>query len=249
MPAGSEHKAFALNFNGNTGFSYKQPSEEVARNAAIEQCQKRADNVGSPNKCEVYAVSDNVVYPHARPPMPPLPWFKPDQVVERPFSPNDMPLTRDAAKARLATGFGASRRPKALALGPTQYFASWGQGIEEATRRALEACGAINGAACMIVAIDDNFVVPIPSTMKATGFFKAADSSLIAPEARADAARRFSDAASGWSAVAVGAARRPGLGLKEASEQAAVNAAMSECAKRDSDCRVIAIGPFAVGPN
>ncbi|MET3842096.1 class 3 adenylate cyclase [Bradyrhizobium sp. OAE829] len=61
--------------------------------------------------------------------------------------------------------------------------------------------------------------------------------------------RRLADAASGWSAVAVGAARRPGLGLKQASEQAAVNEALSDCAKRDSDCRVVAIGPFTVGPN
>ena len=61
--------------------------------------------------------------------------------------------------------------------------------------------------------------------------------------------RRLANAASGWSAVAVGAARRPSLGLKQASEQAAVNEALSDCAKRDSDCRVVAIGPFTVGPN
>ena len=54
---------------------------------------------------------------------------------------------------------------------------------------------------------------------------------------------------SGWNAVAVGAARRPGVSVKQASEQAAVNEALSECAKRDSDCRVVAIGPFTVGPN
>lgn len=47
----------------------------------------------------------------------------------------------------------------------------------------------------------------------------------------------------------MGAARRPGLGLKQASEQAAVNEALSDCAKRDSDCRVVAVGPFTVGPN
>jgi adenylate cyclase len=47
----------------------------------------------------------------------------------------------------------------------------------------------------------------------------------------------------------VGAAGRPGLGLKAASEQAAVNAALADCVKRDADCHVIAIGPFSVGPN
>ena len=32
-------------------------------------------------------------------------------------------------------------------------------------------------------------------------------------------------------------------------EIVAVNAALAECATRDSNCQVIAIGPFAVGPN
>ena len=101
----------------------------------------------------------------------------------------------------------------------------------------------------MIVAADDSFVVPVPTTLRVTGFFRAADSPLIAPEARDDAARKLADAASGWSALAVGTARRPGLAVKHISEQAAVNEALSECIKRDSDCHVVAIGPFTVGPN
>jgi hypothetical protein len=101
----------------------------------------------------------------------------------------------------------------------------------------------------MIVAVDDNFIVPIPTTLKVIGFFKAAGNGVISPEARDDVARQFAEAASGWNAVAVGAAGRPGLGLKAASEQAAVNGALAECVKHDSDCHVIAIGPFSVGPN
>jgi hypothetical protein len=42
--------------------------------------------------------------------------------------------------------------------------------------------------------------------------------------------------------------RRPGLGLKGASEQAAVKEALTDCAQHDSDCRIVAIGPFTVGP-
>lgn len=61
------------------------------------------------------------------------------------------------------------------------------------------------------------------------------------------AARRLVEASSGWTAVAVGAAGRPGL--KAATEQAAVNDALADCVKRDSNCQVIAIGPFSVGPN
>jgi len=55
--------------------------------------------------------------------------------------------------------------------------------------------------------------------------------------------------ASGWNAVAVGTSGRPGLALRASNEQDAVNAALNDCAKRDSNCHVIAIGPFEVGPN
>jgi hypothetical protein len=85
--------------------------------------------------------------------------------------------------------------------------------------------------------------------MKVVGFFRAADSPLIATEARDDAVRKLAEASNGWNAVAVGTARRPGLSVKQANEQAAVNEALSECVKRDSDCHVVAIGPFTVGPN
>jgi adenylate cyclase len=72
---------------------------------------------------------------------------------------------------------------------------------------------------------------------------------MISADTRDDVARRLADASSGWNAVAVGASGRPGLGLKAATEQAAVNAAIAECVRRDSNCQVVAIGPFAVGPN
>jgi adenylate cyclase len=101
----------------------------------------------------------------------------------------------------------------------------------------------------MLVALNDNFVVPIPTSLKVTGFFKAAGNTMISASARDDVARRLADAQGGWNAVAVGAAGRPGLGLKAATEQAAVNGALADCVKRDSNCQVIAIGPFSVGPN
>jgi adenylate cyclase len=86
-------------------------------------------------------------------------------------------------------------------------------------------------------------------TLRAIGFFQARTNAMIVPEMRDEVMRKLADGNSGWSAVAVGAAGRPGLGLKAPGEQAAINEAMNNCARRDSDCRVIAIGPFLVGPN
>lgn len=247
--AAGDHKAFALNVGGFTGSALNQPNEETARNTALDQCQKRADAAQSPRRCELYAVGNNVVYTHGKPPMPPPPYFRHDPMTERPFVSKDFPMLRDPAKVRLENMFVPAQKSRAVALGPgAQYFMVLGtSSAEEASRRALESCGAISGVACMIVALDENFVVPIPTLLRVTGFFHAASNSSIVAEARDDVVRRLGEAM-GWNAVAVGSAGRPGLGLKAADEQTAVNTALADCAKHDSECHVIAIGPFTVGP-
>jgi len=244
-------KAFSLNIGGFNAFVVGQPSEEAAKSAAVEQCQKRADTAQSPRKCELYAVGDTVVYAHGRPPMPALPWIRHDATTGQPFVAKNVPLTREASKTRLEAVYAPARKNKALALGPggSLFFSIASDSVEEAVRRALESCGGIAGVACMIVALNDNFVVPIPASLRITGFFKAAGNTAISADARDDVGRRLAEAWNDWNAVAVGAAGRPGLGLKAATEQAAVDAALAECAKRDGNCQIIAIGPFAVGPN
>ncbi|MDH2382701.1 adenylate/guanylate cyclase domain-containing protein [Bradyrhizobium sp. CER78] len=250
LPAG-DSKAVALNINGFVGWSVAQPSEDAAKTAALDLCQKRADNAGSPRKCELYAVGNTIVYTHGQPPVPPLPWVKRDVLVEKPYATKDVPLLRDAARARLDSLFVPGRKTRTIALGPGgHYFFNAGiDSLEESARRNLQACGAVAGVPCTIVAVDDVFVVPIPATLRVTGFLRAADSSVIVPSERADVVRKLADATAGWNAVAVGTQGRPGLGLKAENEQGAVDAALGECARRDSDCHVIAIGPFTVGPN
>jgi hypothetical protein len=102
--------------------------------------------------------------------------------------------------------------------------------------------------ACVVVAVDDSFVVPIPAAMKVIGLFHAARNDTIAPDARDDVAHRLGNSTSGWNAVAVGATGRPGLMLKAASEQQAIDGALGDCGRQDRGCRVIALGPFAVEP-
>jgi class 3 adenylate cyclase len=250
LPA-ADYKAVATNINGVYASVTGQPSEEAAKTAAVEQCQKKAEQINTPRRCEVYAVGNTVVYPHAKPPVPPLPWIKHDPVTERPFVADEMPLIRDQGKTRLENAYTPGRKTKTIALGPGgQFFFSTAvETVDDAARRNLEACGAQAGVACMIVALDDVFVVPVPKTMKVTGFFRPPDARMIAADARDDVFRKLGDANSGWNAVAVGTAGRPGLSLKAASEQNAINEALANCVKSDSDCHVIAIGPFAVGPN
>jgi class 3 adenylate cyclase len=247
----ADYKAVALNVNGIVGIFSGQPNEEAAKNAALEQCQKRADAVQSPRRCEIYVVGNTVIYPHGRPPMPSLPWIRRDPAVDKPFAAKDMPLIHDPGKARLESNYAPGKKSKSIAVGPGGQFIFYvgGETIGESVRRTLESCGAIAGVACMIVAVDDTFVVPLPTAFKVTGFFQAASSSSIAVDARDDVARKLAEASSGWNVVAVGTSGRPGLALKGANEQSAVSESLGNCAKSDSDCRVIAIGPFSVGPN
>jgi class 3 adenylate cyclase len=247
----ADYKALALGVTGNNAFVTAQQNEEAAKSSALEQCQKKADAVQPPRKCELYAVGNTVVYPHGRPPMPPTPWVKHDQTIEKPFAAKDVPLARDSGKTRLESGYTPGRKTKAIALGPGgQFFFYTNQeSAEEATRRTLEGCGSVAGVPCMIVALDDVFVVPVPTTLKVTGFFRAAGTSSITPDSREDVARRLAEASTGWNAVAVGASGRPGLALRASNEQDAVNDALGNCVKHDSDCHVIAIGSFSVGPN
>jgi adenylate cyclase len=79
--------------------------------------------------------------------------------------------------------------------------------------------------------------------------FRPADNPAIAGDARNGVARQLAEASTGWNAVAVGSSGHPGIALKAANEQDAVNGALADCAKIDSNCHVIAIGPYTVGPN
>ncbi|MBK3661871.1 adenylate/guanylate cyclase domain-containing protein [Bradyrhizobium diazoefficiens] len=247
--AAGDYKAFALNIAGFTGSALNQPNEDTAGNAALDQCQKRADAAQAPRRCELYAVGNAVVYSRGMPPMPPQPWVRHDTMTERAVVPKDFPMLRDQAKVRVTNMYVPAAKSRSVALGPGgQYFMVMGaSSVDETTRRSLESCGAIAGAACMIVAVDDVFVVPIPTLLRATGFFHAATNPSIVADARDDVVRKLGDGM-GWNAIAVGTAGRPGLGLKAADEQTAVNGALADCVKHDSDCRVIAIGPFTVGP-
>lgn len=247
--AAGDYKAFALNVAGFTGAALDQLNEEAARNAALEQCQKRADAAQSPRRCELYAVGNKIVYTHGKPPMPPQPFIRHDATTERAFASKDFPMVRDPAKIRLENMFAPAAKSRSVALGPGgQYFMVLGaSSVDDAARRSLESCGAIAGVACLVVAVDDNFVVPIPTLLRITGFFHAASNASIVADARDEVVRKLGDAM-GWNAVAVGTAGRPGLGLQAADEQTAVNSALADCARRDSDCHVIAIGPFTVGP-
>jgi Adenylate and Guanylate cyclase catalytic domain len=244
--AAADHKALAISA-GPIGISSGQADDATAKSVALDTCQKRADALPAQRKCEIYAVGSNVIYARGRPPMPPTPWVTQDPAIESPLVAANIPMMREAGKANIERNYLPAKAPKALALGPQGGFFSYvnQQSTDEAVRRVLEGCGNNAGVPCMIVAVDNNFVVPIPTLMKATGFFRPTAADAIAPGLREEVAHRLGNG-SGWTAVAAGASGRAGVAQHAANEQAAIDAAMADCTKQDSSCRVIAIGPFAV---
>jgi class 3 adenylate cyclase len=241
-----DHKALAIS-TGPFGMSSGQVDDETAKTAALDICQKRADASPGQRKCEIYAVGDSVVYTRGHPPMPPTPWVTQDPAIETPLVPANVPMVHDPGKIALERNYLSAKSPKAIAIGPLGGFFFYvnQESTGVAARRALEACGNSAGVPCLVVAVDDKFVVPIPTLMKVTGFFRPASADAIAPSLREYVARRLGNG-SGWTAVAVGASGRAGVAEHGANEQAAVDTAMADCSKQDNSCRVIAIGPFAV---
>jgi class 3 adenylate cyclase len=248
VPA-ADHKALAIS-SGPIGFTSGQADDATAKTVALDICQKRADALPQQRKCELYALGNSIVYAGGRPPMPPTPWVRHDPATTRPLVANDVPLLRPAGKAAVEKNYLTARAPKALALGPLGgfHFVSNQDSADEAVRRVLELCGNNAGVPCLVLAVNDDFVVPVPLTMKVLGFFQPASAAAIAPDLRDDVARRLANG-SGWSAVAAGASGRVGAMLGASNEPDAIAGAMADCAKRDSACRVIGIGPFAVEPN
>ena len=242
-----DHKAIAISFV-HAAFITDQKDDETAKAAALEACHRAGEPINPGQRCDIYAVGNDVVYGRGRPPMPPEPWFVHDSSIETPFDIASVPLANDFIRANLQKLYRNGRKSKAFAVspqGPGGIFVAQGS-PEEAVRRALELCGSRAGVACVTVAVDDAFVVPIPSTMKVVGLFRVASNPAIAPEARDDIARRLGNATGGWSAVAVGASGRPGLMLRAASERDAIGGALTDCGRLDRACRVAAIGPFTV---
>jgi hypothetical protein len=255
LPA-ADYKAVATSLL-YMAFVSGQPSQDAADRAAVETCEKRNGaaraEAGLPaiRMCELYASGNAVVSRRARPAMPPTPWVIRNPTVERPFVGGDLPLVGDAARKRAAENYHTFSRSKVYVVGPSGYAGvSTGQAsADEAMRLSLERCGYSSGDACMVVAVDDTFVVPIPTLARAVGFYRPAALNSVHPGARDDVARQLANATDGWNAVAAGAGGQAGIKVAAGSEQSAIDGALEECGKRDRDCRIVVIGPFLVERN
>lgn len=169
-----------------------------------------------------------------------------DPAIERPFDIRALPIVPLDLHASVRSAFSAASGRKALAVAANGRFVvgTSATSVDDAARQALEDC-ARQHRTCKVVAVDDVFVVPIPRTVFVRGLFDPATAEQIPASERPELARRL-EAASGWSAVAIGTAGHPGVGQGAVSEADAIRGAIADCSTRDRNCRVIALGPFRV---
>jgi adenylate cyclase len=248
------YKALAMN-TFESHFVSGLPSQEIADKAAVENCEstKRRPTTETAlaeveYRCDLFASGAVVVTQRTNIAMPPMPWV--DASVQRPFLAAELPMASQETKDATERRYGRSPRSKAIVIAPNGrlFLTSAESGPEEAMRRSLERCGYVSKAACLVVALDDTFVIAVPTLAKAVGFYRQDALFGMPTEERAEIARQLAASNNGWQAVALGAAHHVGTEVGAVSERSAVDGALENCAFHDHDCRIAVIGPFLVQP-
>jgi hypothetical protein len=90
------------------------------------------------------------------------------------------------------------------------------------SRKSLQHILAFSHTRKAFAAVDDSFVVPILTTMKAVGFSFPAAMPQLRPRCEQISRSGIGNAPNAWNGVAVGADGRPGLMLSAPDEQAAI---------------------------
>lgn len=247
-------KALAINIRGNFWFASRRVDEATARKIALDQCnavvQKSMAAPREVDRCAVYAVGDKVVWsfrPPALPPPPYVPNARPTPAVA--LDVGAVPLISDASRQGIAERYMKAERNRAFALGRNRIEAwATGDSDAEAVRRALQSCGHLAGRLCLIYAVGDQVVVRVPQKFRIVDVFTPQDLPDLEPAQR-EAVERYL-VADDWRAIAIGRNGRIGIATVRANEEAAVDAALRECARvGGTECAISAVGPFLVTRN
>ncbi len=244
-------KALALNIRGIFAFASRRLDEATARRIALEECNKLVEqHIARPrdvDRCQIYAVGQDVVWSFRPPAMPPAPFMPPALSPPVPFDPATAPLLTDNARRMLQEHYMKSDHDRAVVIGQ-RHFDWWmpGDTESEAAKRTLEICGHLTGRPCVVLAVNGRSAVRTPTTRRTIDVLVPAEVGGVAADQR-DAIYRYL-VEPDWRAVAVGSNGKTGIVSGRPSEQAATTDALAECARAGGlDCTVLAIGPFLVG--
>lgn len=247
-------KAVAINVRGWAEFATRRVDDRTARAVALEACnasvQKQIRNVRDYDRCMIYAAGNDVVWSFKTPAMPPQPHVaaaRPTPPI--PLDPATVPLVVEATRKLLADEYAKVTRSKVFVLGRNrQDWWTPGDSEPEVIRRALQACGHITGRPCFVYAVGDQVVVQTPQKFRIVEVFTPQDLVGLDP-AQQESIERYL-VADDWRAIAVARNGRIGVAVGSASEDAAVETALRECARAGgAECAVSAVGPFLVTRN
>jgi class 3 adenylate cyclase len=247
-------KAMAINVRGIFAVTTRRIDDPTARHLALEDCNRMVHRevpiVRPIDHCMTYAVGNNVVWSYRAPPLPPAPYV--------PAARPSPPITFDAAAVPLLMGENArqnladhymkSDRKRALVLG-RDHFDWWSPSETEADaiKRNLQICGHLTGRPCVVYSVEDQVLVRTPQLHKAINIFTP--QAVTNLDARQQEALERYLVANDWRAIALARNGRLGIVSGRASESAAANDAVGECARAGgTECAVLAIGPFVVVP-
>jgi adenylate cyclase len=248
-----DHKAMAINVRGWFAAATRALDETAARRRALEECnalvEREVPIVRDFDRCVVYAIGNEVVWPFLAPPMPPPPYVpatRPSPPI--PFDAATVPMVTERARQNLQEHYMRTTRHRALVLGrgPLEWW-SPSESDADAIRRNLQTCGQITGHPCVVYSVDDQVVVRVPQVHRVIGIFTPEN----APSA--DAGRRAAVEryliADDWRALAVASNGPVGIVTGRGNEDTAAADALSECNKSGGiECTLLAIGPFLVAP-
>jgi hypothetical protein len=251
--AAEDAKAMAINVRGWFAMATRMLDVPVARRRALEECnalvEREVPLARDFDRCMLYAVGNEVVWPFRAPPMPPPPYMptaKPSPPI--PFDAAAVPLVTERGRQNLSEHYMRTTRHRALVLGhgPLEWW-SPSENDADAIRRNLQTCGQISGRPCVVYSVDDQVVVRVPQLHRVTGILTPHD--VITADAGKQAAVERYLIANDWRALAVANNGPLGIVSGRASEAAAVADALSECNKAGGiECTLLAVGPFLVAP-
>jgi DNA-binding response OmpR family regulator len=239
-----EAKAIAISREG-WGFSFGAADDESAKNEALQRCRDR----NRPGVCRLYAVGNNVVWQKSTLPLPLPADVRADT--------SGMALTSDdlvkiwqmiwhVPPQKIVADYLKAENHRALAIGLNSAFQYEGRATPaEAVRLAIERCSDFAQSPCLVLSVDGLLTFPLPQSHRIAAPFTLAGE----PEMTEADRERIGQIYGGtdWRALAKGQSGRWYAVGGQASESAAVEAALKTCRAAESDCELYAIGNFRVG--
>jgi hypothetical protein len=240
-PSAPNFKAVAVAFDG-LGLASNAPSEEAARQHALEDCRSVALR-----PCFIYAVGMEVVWPRKSLPPLPLPVDINALSTKDRLDVNALPLVNlNTLRVPITLYTNSKDELKTLAIG-REGTMSWtpnASTLQDSVRHTLEVCSFWANRQCLLIARGDYLTQPLPTLRKVKDIFLFSDDTQIPPADRGRLEKIY--LGDNWRAIAAGERGTWEAVAGKPSEAEAISAALDLCSRSGDACRIFAIGNFLV---